>query len=107
MNPYYDKLRIMETSIPEQYSEKNLEVLEDTVTRYHFILDIVAKKDDEGHTEFVQERLDDIEKYLHKAKYGQLEKQRVKGYVGARNILLEGIAALIYILEEEEKDANV
>ena len=97
----------METSIPEKYSEKNLEVLEDTVSRYHYILDIVAKKDEEGDTEFTHERTKDIEKYLHNAKYGHTEKQRVKGYTGARNILLEGIAALINIIEAEEKDANV
>ena len=96
----------MESSILENYSEKNLEILEDTVTRYHYIMKIIAKNDDEERTEFTEERINDIEEDLKNAKYGHTEKQRERSYTSARKTVLEGINALLNIIEEDDSIGN-
>ena len=106
MNPYYNKLKSMETSIPENYSEKNLETLEDTVDRYNFIINVMAKNDEEDNTQFTKERVVDIEEDLKNAKYGATEKQREKSYYHARKTIIQGIGALMNILKDEEEETE-
>ncbi len=96
MNDYSNQLITLRASIPEHYSEKNLENLEQIVTEYHQImLSIAGMEDEDNKTQYHLERIDALEDYLRNAKYGTSERQRASAFAHAKELLFEGIEALL------------
>ncbi|MDQ3846121.1 MAG: hypothetical protein M3342_19260 [Bacteroidota bacterium] len=101
MKEYTNQLIELKASVPEQYSEENLQNLEKIVTQYHQIMLSIAEMEDEDNkTQYHLERIDALEDYLRNAKYGTSERQRASSFAYAKEILFEGIQALLNIIGE-------
>ena len=104
MEESYSVLIALQENLPESYSDEHLHLLEQLATRYQAILNHIAETSDPDNvTLFYRERKPDLEAYLKDAKYGHSEKQRVAGFNNARELLEEGINALLFQLNEQEK----
>ncbi len=107
MNSHYDQLIGLQASVPEEYSEEHLQQLEQIVTRYYQIMQSIAENDDEdNNTQYHMERKDALEAYLHNAKYGTSERQRASSFTDAKEVLSEGIQALLNIVGESNRDED-
>ena len=95
MNNYYDPLIALQASVPDNYSEENLQQLERIVTQYHQIMKSVAEDNEDNNPQYHLERMEAVEAYLHNAKYGTSEKQRAASFLNAREAMLEGIQAML------------
>ncbi len=102
MDTHYSILIALQENLPEEYSEENLHLLEQLVTRYQEILEHIAHTaDPENHTLFYRERMYFLEKQLKDAKYGHDEKRRVAAFVQAKESINEAITALLYHLNHD------
>ena len=107
MNNDYDSLIALQASIPENYSEENLQQLEQIVTHYHQIMQSVAAKDDEDNkTQYHLERMGALESYLYNAKYGTSQRQRAASFADAKEVVLEGIQALLNNVNESSRNED-
>jgi hypothetical protein len=100
MRQYYNELLALQASVPEAYTEKNLEELDRIVRAYTEILNVVSASEQENNTQFYQERMEDLELNLQDAKYGHSEKQRVASFSKAKKDLLAGLTALLNNIRE-------
>lgn len=104
MEEHYNALIALQGELPVLYSEDNLQLLEQLVTRYQEILNQVAQTaDPENNTIFYRERVDALENELKDARYGHDEKQRITGFRNALEMTIEGISALLFHLNEQHK----
>ena len=103
MEEQYIVLIALQESLPDSYSDQNLHLLEQLVTRYQEILNHIAQTaDPDNNTLFYRERMPILENELKNAKYGHTEKQRLTGFRNARELMVEGITALLFQIKEQE-----
>jgi hypothetical protein len=99
MEEQYRALIALQEDLPEVYSDDNLLLLEQMVTRYQEILNHIAQTaDPHNNTLYYRERIHALEKELKEARYGHEEKQRIKGFRDAVEMTVEGISALLFHL---------
>lgn len=97
MDEHYSVLTALQENLPAAYSDENVRILEQLVTRYsHILIQIAEAGDPENTTLYYRERLPAIDKFLRDARFEHEEKQRKAAYMDAQKYTEEGITALLF-----------